>query len=330
MTLGTRDTLENYLRGILESRLEPAAPVVMLSNRWSTDDLVARIEAGEDASDWVIVSLEALNESPDDPLHRELGEALWPEKWPVEVLLAKKRAVGSGVFNASYQGHPTPEGGRLFEPGWFGEYETLPSARALQRPTVQVYRSPLEAAHEPPQRFVRVTAVDAAGKSTQSGSYSAIVTLLYDGADIFVCAAERSREAFEELRARLISHYNRWQPDLIVIENMGGLGSQLIGSLKWSTRLPVRPVDPGRRSKEERALDVLPLCEAGRVFLPKHAVWKDFFVRELSDFPQGRNDDTVDAFVYALQYVMLVQRRRRVDEHWSKQLAKLNDGWVGR
>ncbi|HUA07885.1 MAG TPA: terminase family protein, partial [Candidatus Acidoferrales bacterium] len=44
MTLGTRDALESWYRGILESRLEPNAPVVVLNNRWSTDDLVARIE----------------------------------------------------------------------------------------------------------------------------------------------------------------------------------------------------------------------------------------------------------------------------------------------
>jgi len=247
----------------------------------------------------------------------------------VEALEAKRRSVGSSIFNASYLGHPVPEGGRLFEAAWFGTYETLPSARALQRPTVEVYASPLDAAHEPPQRFVRVTAVDAAGKATASGSYSAIVTLLYDGQDIFVCDVERSRENFEDLRRRVISHYNKWQPDLVVIEN-AAMGAQLIGSLKWSTRLPVRAVEPGRRSKEERAIDVLPICEAGRVYLPKHAAWKEFFMRDLCDFPAGRNDDTVDAFVYALQYVMLVRRRRRVDEHWNTQLAKLNDGWVGR
>ena len=74
---------------------------------------------------------------------------------------------------------------------------------------------------------------------------------------------------------------------------------------------------------------MLPICEAGRVFLPARAVWKDAFVRELLDFPAARTNDQVDAFVWALSYVLLVKKRRAADEHWNHQLAKLQD-WIAR
>jgi len=40
MTGQTRDSLEDWMRAVLETRREPGAPMVLLQNRWSTDDIV--------------------------------------------------------------------------------------------------------------------------------------------------------------------------------------------------------------------------------------------------------------------------------------------------
>ena len=67
---------------------------------------------------WVICNLPAIAEE-HDPLGREPGTALWPEKVPVEELQQNKRAMGSFRFNAVYQGNPMePEGG-VFLRKWF-------------------------------------------------------------------------------------------------------------------------------------------------------------------------------------------------------------------
>jgi hypothetical protein len=70
----TRDALETGLRSILESRREPNAPLIILNNRWSTDDIVARLIDGPDGGSFEVINLEAVCESADDPLGREIGE----------------------------------------------------------------------------------------------------------------------------------------------------------------------------------------------------------------------------------------------------------------
>ena len=62
---------------------------------------------------WKIINLPALAEE-DDPLGREPGELLWPERFDLEFMEAQRRLDGRG-FAALYQGKPTPEDGDLFQ-----------------------------------------------------------------------------------------------------------------------------------------------------------------------------------------------------------------------
>ncbi|MBS0480051.1 MAG: phage terminase large subunit, partial [Proteobacteria bacterium] len=59
---------------------------------------------------------------------------------------------------------------------------------------------------------------------------------------------------------------------------------------------------PPRGSKLERANAVSSLVEAGNVYLPhpEIAPWVGAFIEELADFPNGENDDQVDAASQAL------------------------------
>lgn len=67
---------------------------------------------------WVVVNLPAIAEE-DDPLNREVGEALWPEKIPKEELKNIKKEMGSFRFEAVYQGDPKDPEGDAFKRIWF-------------------------------------------------------------------------------------------------------------------------------------------------------------------------------------------------------------------
>jgi len=56
------------------------------------------------------------------------------------------------------------------------------------------------------------------------------------------------------------------------------------------------------KSKEARASGIVPLVEAGNVYLPASAHWLDAFVNEFSLFPASKNDDMVDSLVMAINY----------------------------
>jgi predicted phage terminase large subunit-like protein len=54
--------------------------------------------------------------------------------------------------------------------------------------------------------------------------------------------------------------------------------------------------------KVARAIAISPLVEAGNVYLPHplHAPWVNDFIEECAAFPNGKNDDQVDAMTQAL------------------------------
>ena len=56
------------------------------------------------------------------------------------------------------------------------------------------------------------------------------------------------------------------------------------------------------KSKEARASGIVPLVEAGNVYLPASAPWLDAFINEFALFPASKNDDMVDAITMAINY----------------------------
>jgi predicted phage terminase large subunit-like protein len=62
--------------------------------------------------------------------------------------------------------------------------------------------------------------------------------------------------------------------------------------------IPVEPMG----GKEVRASAISPQWEAGNIYLPEpsNAPWVNDFIEELIQFPQGKNDDQVDAMTQML------------------------------
>jgi predicted phage terminase large subunit-like protein len=113
-------------------------------SRWHEDDLVGRLlklqeQGSYDDSEpgagdrWEVLYLPALAEpKPDapDPLDREWGQALVPERYDRAALLALRDdpvdGVGARAFEALYQGRPTTPEGDVFKTFWWKYAEALP------------------------------------------------------------------------------------------------------------------------------------------------------------------------------------------------------------
>lgn len=313
-----KDEAWAWWQEIAVPRLNPGGKVLIVSARLAPDDLVGRILESEDGSSYTYVRLPAIAEE-GDPLGREPGEALWPEMIPLSEINNRRSAMTQNAFAAQLQQEALPSSGRIFDMAWFPEYDRIPSVPIQAWNPLDIwYQSPLSDAQKHRKDFMTVTAVDAAAKATDSGSYSAIATVVSDGSDIYVAEVERGRWDFAPLRERVIAHCERWQSDAVVIEE-AAFGSRLLGDLRATTHLSVIAADPFKRGKEERALKIVPMCEAGRVRLPQRALWKEDFVRELAGFP-GRFTDQTDAFVWALMYVHKLQYVRRDAEAFDRQM----------
>lgn len=94
------------------TRLEPGGKVVIIMTRWHQEDLVGMlVQKAQDELGMAVrvLDLPAISE-PDDELGRAPGEALWPERWSLESLEAKRAAMPLYWFLALYQQRPTQWG----------------------------------------------------------------------------------------------------------------------------------------------------------------------------------------------------------------------------
>jgi len=109
----------------------------------------------------------------------------------------------------------------------------------------------------------------------------------------------RDRFLYPDLKARAISLAKEHKPNKILIEE-AGLGRMLVKELR-AAGLPADGVVP-EMDKLTRFSIELEKFAKGQVFLPTAAPWLADFENELFAFPNGRNDDQVDAFVQALAH----------------------------
>ena len=93
--------------------------IVLVMQRLHQNDLVGHVLGSED---WNVLSIPAIatepvsyqiGPEPGDAFNRQAGEVLHPEREPLDVLEATRRAIGSLTFAAQYQQDPVPPGGNV-------------------------------------------------------------------------------------------------------------------------------------------------------------------------------------------------------------------------
>lgn len=108
------------------TRLEADGCEIMITTRWHEDDIAGRVErlAEDGVEEWTILRFPALAEE-EDPLYRDVGEPLWPERgYTREKLEGIRRVMLPSQWNAAYQQRPTAVEGSLFREEdfrYFGE-----------------------------------------------------------------------------------------------------------------------------------------------------------------------------------------------------------------
>lgn len=126
--------LWNWWLGTFSNRRAlPTTSMIVIGTRWAEKDLLGRLlaahAAGPDAEGyepWKVLYLPAMYDGLDwtgrehmrDPLGRELGDALWPERWNRE-FLERERRRATWWFASLFQGRPQPlEGAVLRQSSW--------------------------------------------------------------------------------------------------------------------------------------------------------------------------------------------------------------------
>lgn len=280
-----RDALWEWWTGTMYTRLEPGASVVLTATRWNEDDLTGRLLEAErhGGEHWTHIHLPAICDSPDDPLGRQIGDALWPERYPIERLNIIRENVGARVWNAQYQGRPAPDTGNVIQRDWWRYYERPRDMQAFIASFDYLMQS-----------------WDMTFRKTETGSYIVGQVWGARGADRYLLDQVRFRGDFPAAIAAVRALSEAWPSANEKIVEDKANGPAIVATLR--SEIPgIIEVSP-EGGKVARANAIAWQVEAGNVYLPtpSSTAWVPEFIEECTSFPNGANDDQVDSMTQAL------------------------------
>jgi len=269
------------------TRLEPGAVVVVVMTRWHEADLGGRLllasrEGGDPVTE---IRLPALAER-GDPLRREEGEALWPERFSRAYLEHTRETVGPHWFSAMYQGRPTPEEGGVFDRRDFRYFELRGDEVVLRYPdgTTKSFGA---------DWCRKFQVVDLAASEKESADYTVVTEIwVTPESDMLVRSVARDRVAAPDQPAFFWRHHAGCPVKFEVIGYQTGIVQTMLRQ-----GLPAEPVYPDA-DKITRAAVAGVRYRAGKVYHQAGAPWLTDFEAELLAFPAGEHDDQVDTIGY--------------------------------
>ena len=258
-------------------RLMPGGAIIVVMTRWSKLDLTGQIVSQMDREDgvdkWEVIEFPAITDN---------NEALWPDFWPVEELLAKKAALDVRYWNAQYMQKPTSEEGALIKREWWKIWDR----------------------EDPPQCDFIIMSLDAAQETNNRSDYNALTTwgVFYNEETnnhaIILLNSIKRRMEYPDLKKMALEEYKEWEPDAFMVEKKSN-GSPLYQEFR-RMGIPCQEFTPGKgQDKIARVNAVSDLFASGIVYAPDRR-WAKEVIEECNDFPSGANDDLVDSTTLAL------------------------------
>lgn len=273
----TRESIWDWYTSTAYTRLAPGGGVIVMMTRWHDDDLGGRLlqkmDQGE-GDDWRVVRYPAIAEH--DELFRDQGEALHPERYPVNALERIKRTIGPRDWSALYQQNPVADDGDYFKREDFQWYkqEDLP---------------PLE-------EMNFYTAWDLAIGQNEINDFTVGITVGVDRKDnIYVVDVQRGRWGSLEIIERMMRVQRVWKAKLVGIER-GHILMTMGPILEKRCReerlmMPIEELRPGKQDKIARARPIQARMQQHRVFFRKECDATLPVVAEMMRFPNGKHDD---------------------------------------
>lgn len=288
-----RQLIKDWYSSTLYTRLSPNAKVIIINTRWHEDDLsgwlLKEAEVNKDADQWEVMSFPEIQDEhneykhPKDP--RKDGEVLWPTRFTETIVQKIKHSVGSKVWSALFQQRPSPDGGQIVKGEWFKYFKELPD--------IEYY----------------IGSWDCSFKDTSKADYVVGQVWGVVGSNKYLVYMVRERLDIVATIKEMLKTTNQFKLRSMIIEDKAN-GPAIISMLK--NKVPGLIAFNPEGSKEARANAVAPQFEAGNIWLPdKYSPSNrqnfptvvgllDAYVNEFKTFPNGANDDMVDATTQVL------------------------------
>jgi predicted phage terminase large subunit-like protein len=304
-----REACNEWFVHTLYSRLNDkrSGVIVIIMQRLHEDDLVGHVLAQEP---WEVLSFPAIAET--DEVHRietiwgprcfrrRQGEALHPDREPLETLEHIRRTIGEYNFAGQYQQSPAPLGGGLVKEKWFKRYRE----------------------NGLPERFDRIVqSWDTANKATELSDFSVCTTWGVKGKDLFLLGVFRRRLEYPALKRAVREQQRLFDATVVLIEDKAS-GTQLIQDLIEDGCHGVTRYQP-TGDKTMRMHAQTAIIENGFVHIPETAPWVAEYLHELTVFPNGKHDDQADSTAQFLDWVKTPMPCWGIYEHTRRMAEKL-------
>ena len=252
-----RDTVWDWYRSTLYTRLMPGGAIVLIQTRWHEDDLAGRL-LEQEPEQWEVLELPAIDNA---------GAALWPEWYDLGALNRIKATIGSREWSALYQQRPQPDEGTYFQRAWFTPWDKLPTVRHYGSSDYAV--------------------TDGGGDYTVHTVWG----ICADG-DVYRVAQWKGQTASDEWIEQKLDLIAKYKP--LCWFGEGGVIQKAIEPM-LRRRMRERNVHcrlewlPSVADKPTRARSFQAMAATGRVHFEPGADLSEFLV-----FPAGKHDDEVD------------------------------------
>lgn len=276
-----RGNVLDWFSTTMESRKNrPDTPIIIIMQRLHEEDLTGFLLSGCNGETWDHINISS---------ETDKGESFWPHQFPWEELKRKEKA-NSYVYAGQYLQRPAPVGGGIFKDDWW-QYYTI-------KPTFEW----------------RAIYADTAQKTKEHNDYSVFQCWgrTSDNKAYLIDMIRGKWEAPELLQqARMFWNKHKSSSDTGTLRAMKiedkSSGTGLIQTL-GREGVPIKAI---QRSidKVTRAMDVAPSIEGGLVYINTEVNCISDYIREHNQFPNSKNDDTVDPSMDAISD-MLVNGRR--------------------
>lgn len=304
-----------YRRGVYEwftstlyTRLSPQGQILLTVTRWHEDDLAGRLlwasDNDPDAEKWTVVRLPAIAEAPIPEYDiRSPEDALWEQRWPLKKLMLIKASVGSRDWNSLYQQRPTAEEGNIFRKQdwnyWAPKGKNLPPVLVPLGDGKVKTVIPVEL---PDDLTNLVQSWDLNFKDVATSDFVAGLVMGMKGADRFFLDYTMERYSITQTMEIIRTWSIKWPKATAKLIEDAANGPAVVSLLKHE--IPGLILRSPQGGKVSRAFAVQPLQEAGNLYLPHPLIapWVNSFIANAASFPNGANDDDIDAATQGLIY----------------------------
>ena len=240
--------------------------IVVIQTRWHEDDLSGRLEEMEAKGGDVYHKLVL-------PAINDAGEALWPERYPIDQMIRRRNNTAAREWYAVYQQQPAPDDGTFFKRDWFEFYKPGDHPKGAH-----LYGSSDYAVSEDE------------GDYTAHGVWGLIGNRMYlvDG---WYGQTESDKWVLEKIKLILRHRPLAWFGEGGVIQKaVAPILRRMMLELNAHCRMEwIPPIG----DKQARARGFQAKASMGLVKLPDNELGH-WFLEQLIKFPAGKNDDAVD------------------------------------